>query len=51
MEDDWSGGLYRYISWITVITKGHSRSPCPQKNAHNFSLKYPNHLFTRTIFI
>ena len=24
-----------------TVTKGHSCSPCPQKNAHNFSLKWP----------
>ena len=39
-----------YILFLQV-NKGHSCSPCPQKNVHNFSLECPTIFFTCTIFI
>ena len=32
-------GIVHYTYVIYQYTKGHSRSPCPQKNCHNFSLE------------
>ena len=31
--------LYHHYTFHQVIIKGHSRSPWPQKNVHNFSLE------------
>ena len=33
--------LEESVADLSNVSKGHSHSPCPQKNAHNFSLKSP----------